>query len=852
MSQPLAEEVSSRPVAQQGLDAARPALVRSAARGVPERSFEEALAKARARIPPLWPLKHFVAVNPFLGLTDQRFEEACATMRRITGASMLMPRGYFRALLEQGRITSQDLEHAIRDAREMPGAPGDVASLLDELERAPTYPTTTVTVADVVDQAHGSRYMAVAVEEIAKWCAAYWDEGQAVWRMPWRSLPLYAAWRAAARFDRAPEVMGLEGFRDAVQMLPSDAVGTIEVVLDALGLTGPAVDAYLHRALFSVRGWAAYARYLGWYRELDGEEDEAVTQLLAIRLAWDHTLFALHDDEVFRAAWAASVDSMSTDAGPWRDAEWVTDSILQAASERAFQRELLAKLATASARTAPIATRPSVQATFCIDVRSEIFRRALETVLPGAQTIGFAGFFGFPIEYVPIGQPSGAAQCPVLLKPKFVVQEAVARADDEERTEILGLRMLRRRAAKAWKSFKISAVSSFVYVETAGLAFAAKLVGDASGLTRTVAHPSAEGLSAKVLARVRPELEPDTLAGRPTGFTTDQRIEAAESMLKAMSLTSGFARLVLLAGHGSTMVNNPHASGYDCGACGGNPGGANARVAAAVLNDPGVRAGLARRGVHIPSDTWFLGCLHDTTTDHITIFDRDEIPDPHASDVRRLEEALRRASAMARAERAPLLHLPPSADVDAAIYKRSRDWSQVRPEWGLAGNAAFIAARRERTRGLDLGGRVFLHDYDWRHDEGWRVLELIVTAPMVVASWINLQYFGSAVNQDAFGCGNKVLHNVVGTLGVLEGNGGDLRVGMPLQAVHDGNHLVHEPLRLSVFIEAPPEPIVSILRKHQGVRDLVEKGWLHLFALRGEPGGCLRYAGNGRWDETRA
>jgi uncharacterized protein YbcC (UPF0753/DUF2309 family) len=123
---------------------------------------------------------------------------------------------------------------------------------------------------------------------------------------------------------------------------------------------------------------------------------------------------------------------------------------------------------------------------------------------------------------------------------------------------------------------------------------------------------------------------------------------------------------------------------------------------------------------------------------------------------------------------------------------------------------------------------------------------------MVVASWINLQYFGSAVNQDAFGCGNKVLHNVVGTLGVLEGNGGDLRVGMPLQAVHDGNHLVHEPLRLSVFIEAPPEPIVSILRKHQGVRDLVEKGWLHLFALRGEPGGCLRYAGNGRWDETRA
>ena len=186
--------------------------------------------------------------------------------------------------------------------------------------------------------------------------------------------------------------------------------------------------------------------------------------------------------------------------------------------------------------------------------------------------------------------------------------------------------------------------------------------------------------------------------------------------------------------------------------------------------------------------------------------------------------------------------------LDTKVSARSRDWAQVRPEWGLAGNAAFIAAPRARTQGADLGGRVFLHNYDYRADRDNSTLELIMCAPMVVANWINLQYFGSTVNNAAFGSGNKVLHNVVGTFGVCLGNGGDLQPGLPLQSVHDGNRWIHEPLRLHVFLEAPRDRIGAVLARHAEVRQLVEHGWLLLFAIEDEGAMMHRYLPGDRWE----
>ncbi len=815
------------------------------------RELAPLLAKVRSRIAPLWPLRSFVAVNPFLGFSDEPFEGAVQTLKRRTGANMLMPRDYYRDLLRAGRISDADLRESLRASSDLVGAPTSVDELLAKLE-APAPARTGAsfaTVADLLDQGSAGESTRNVVEDISKWCSAYWDDGQSVWQMPWRHLRFYEAWRSAASIDRTAEVMGLRGFRQIIAELPSDPIETIAFVLDVLEVPDDLMEPYLHRALFTVKGWAAYARYLGWHAELEGEMDETVTELLAVRLAWDYALFQLNADAEFRTRWNDALWHMQSVARDEpRDPDLVVDSILQRAVEAAYRRELLSGLQPPALPR--IGKRKTLQAAFCIDVRSEVYRRALESVTPAVGTTGFAGFFGIPIEVVPLGQSEGVAQCPVLLKPKFVVKESLAGADDAEVTEVLGLRLLRRRAARAWKSFKSSAVSSFVYVETAGLAFAGKLVGDALGLTRPVTDPNTDGLPLEALPRLAPELEVGALGPRATGLSAEARVDLAEGMLRAMSMSKGFARIVMLAGHGSTTVNNPHASSYHCGACGGHPGHANARVGAAILNDPDVRAALRERGITIPNDTWFIGALHDTTTDEVTVYDGAEVPESHQTELAKVQKWLSQASALARAERSESLGVQ-GPDVDAQVIARSRDWSQVRPEWGLARNAAFIAAPRSRTAGSSLDGRVFLHDYDWRQDDQWKVLELILTAPVVVASWINLQYFGSAADPEAFGSGNKVLQNVVGTLGVLEGNGGDLRVGLPSQAVHDGRNIVHEPLRLQVVIEAPTDAIDMILDRHDKVRELVDNGWLYLIALDDQGTARMRSTG-GTWSSTSA
>ncbi|WP_309665930.1 DUF2309 domain-containing protein, partial [Tabrizicola sp.] len=697
-----------------------------------------AAANAAARaIPPLFPLAASVAVNPYLGQTGDTLAQTAARLGRVAGTPVTQPRDWYLARIADGRISDADLAEALA-ASSAENRPATLAALKAAASQPAAPPCALPSVAQLAAEVSGIDWPALANDRISAWAAGHFDTGQALWTtVP--GTQAYAAWRSFAAHDLTPEIAGLSGFAAFVADAPATAAEALAWATERLGLPNAALDTAFHSALMSLGGWSQYARYELWQAELAGGTDSDVTDLLVIRLLWDVALLAHYQSRI-GPAWVAAVAAHAEPLHP--TAAQVVDTILQEAVERAAQRNMAAAFAAPVPATSK--ARPALQAAFCIDVRSEVFRRALEGIDPGIETIGFAGFFGVFVEHRPFASDVPEARLPVLLN-STVKSCAIGRdAGAEEAARITA------RAKRAWGRFKLAAVSSFAFVEATGPIYAGKLVRDALGLGPShLPHDPA------------PQLSP--------GLDTEQKLASAEMVLRAMSMTDGFARIVLLAGHGANVTNNPHASALHCGACGGYSGEVNARLLASLLNDADVRQGLPQRGITIPQDTLFVAGLHDTTTDDVLVYDGDHPATDHAKDLTDLKGWLRAAGLVARGERALRL---PRAKTAGDVAWRSRNWAEVRPEWGLAGCRAFVAAPRSRTTARNLGGRAFLHSYDWRQDKGFGVLELILTAPVVVASWISLQYYGSTVAPAAFGGGNKLLHNVTGGMGVVEGNSG--------------------------------------------------------------------------------
>ncbi|MEM7568282.1 MAG: DUF2309 domain-containing protein [Pseudomonadota bacterium] len=774
--------------------------------------------EAGASIPPAWPLAATVAVNPFLGQAEESLATASHRLARATGVTATMDRSWYRDKLASGAVTDEDIADALKTA---PGAleaktPAGVRqAIADDAEPVSALPT----IADLAAQASGIDWPAIIADRITAWAGSYFDEGQAFWTMP-QGKSVYASWRSYALHDLTSEIVGLQGFAAHMSRAPDQARDMFIRASKTLGLDRNQAPSYFHQLLMSLGGWGQYARYKLWQSDLAGDSNDIMLDMLAIRIAWEEALFLQYEDGI-KAAWK------DAKAGHGADMEasqaQLLDALLQEACERAEQRRVAGIMAqnVPQAAPAPANERPAMQLALCIDVRSEVFRRALESLDASIETLGFAGFFGLTISHKRFASDVEEHRLPVLLNAGLSSVSGCSHDHEEDLSQ-----RYKDRAVRAWGRFKLAAVSTFAFVEAAGPMYISKLLRDAFGFAE-----------AKKAADPAPQLT--------TQLSPSEAVDAAETILNAMSLTDGFGRLVILAGHGAHVENNPHESALQCGACGGYSGEANARLLAQLLNNADVRTALEARGIHVPADTLFLGGLHSTTTDKVELFIDGHDISQHGVDIKQVKAWLAEAGKLTRIERAMRL---PGANNQNDVRARSRDWSQVRPEWGLAGCSAFIAAPRARTRGKDLGGRSFLHNYTWQQDKDFSVLELIMTAPVVVGSWISLQYFGSVTAPEIFGGGNKLLHNVIGGLGVLEGNTGPMRAGLPWQSVHDGDKLMHDPLRLTVAIEAPCEAMSDILERHPGVRALFDNRWLHLIALDDKGQFSRRYVGNLHWE----
>jgi uncharacterized protein YbcC (UPF0753/DUF2309 family) len=730
--------------------------------------------------------------------------------------------------------------------------------------------------------------------ELIRLSSGFLDQGQAQVSAPYGEKGFLRAVSQAYADGASPPraCRGVEHDMRAVFAANESAGSVIRRMLSAFGVHGDATEPLLLATALALPGWS------GMFARLERHPEEhpdgaavSLEEFLAVRLLFEvHAVkracteagipyewpalqrltpappardAVLDASLLFTLTGAARLDAAAvralddaTVSTLWTECVACTDiarrQLFQEAYERSYRTVILDAVAARRALPDDAVTteRPRGQFVFCIDEREESIRRALEEQHSGYITFGTAGFFGVAIDYMGLDDHAVAAHCPVVVTPAHEVHEQPVYT-------ARGRHALRQRVRDRWLGWeRRAAVASRTLTGGAGLSF---LLGPISGL-KTLARVAAPRSSLQWGQRLVSRLAPVpstrlsafrvddsariTDGGKPVGFSLDESIDRVTAVLTNLGLVRDFAPIIVFLGHGSTSLNNPHESAHDCGACGGRRGGANARVFADMANRPDVREGVRRRGINIPNDTWFVGALHDTASDSVRYYDLETLPTSLVSAFEEVYGALevaRREDALERSRRfddAPLDLTPEAALLH--VEARSSHLAQPRPEYGHCTNAICIVGRRQLTRGLHLDRRAFLVSYDPAVDENDKVLERILAAVGPVGAGISLEYYFSSVDNETFGCGTKLPHNVTGLIGVMNGHQSDLRTGLPRQMVE-----IHEPMRLLLIVDASPESLLTVASRQAEVAELVTKQWIQLVAVHPDTGAMSLFQDGG-------
>lgn len=799
----------------------------SAADPVDDDTVEQLVRSAASLCAPAWPLRTFVAANPMAGLERFTFNDAASIAADYMGAQSYLPLRTYASLYDVGTISESALRASLADHTSGSGLNLDDSAI-------------TAWIDQLLSRAHEESEMLahnteganrVSCEHAAIWCQQAWSSATDLATPgPW------TLWRRAAQTRAYEKSVSVPGLAKRVAVLPEDATAALGALLSASGL--PRAQWFNHVAglLLQAPGWAAHA---AWRARQVGTS-EPLIELVALRAALDLIVNTEPTTVPTSAIPNSGFGTAVAQAGADRFGD---QTVWQAALELSYRNPLLSQISQrASSPVSASATTASAQFVFCIDVRSGPIREQIEHANGSYQTYGFAGFFGAPIRYE---QAPGIDfdQCPVLINPTVTIKEIPTSPRTREAMRV------------SLEAASTAPLTPLLIAEAGGAFFGLASALQTISTTRWNRFTSAWG--ARQARWGRQDLghanHPEADSGLPVGLSVAAKTDLAASALSAIGLVDNFAPLLIICGHGSTTENNAYAAGYDCGACGGNAGTVNARVLAEAINHPDVRAHLALRGIHIPDETVAIAAVHDTTTDSIEL-------DPEVARTAAMEalaEDLTRASERAVSRRLPNLpahRSPGSAGSNVAAAKqRANDWAQPFPEWGLASNAVFIIGPRWLTSGINLDGRAFLHSYDPTLDSDNSTLNLLLTAPAVVTQWINSQYYFSTVDPDCFGAGDKTTHNVVGDVAVLTGAHGDLRTGLPWQAVFREQpgtgeaQLTHIPLRITIVVWAEQTAILDVLNANADVAQLFTNQWAHLVAIDPATGGAAELGHNLQW-----
>jgi uncharacterized protein YbcC (UPF0753/DUF2309 family) len=731
---------------------------------------------------------------------------------------------------------------------------------------------------DLLLAAGGRDLDAVVDPLLIRTSAAFLDQGIAHASMPAREQGFYRSFLAIYGARALPWIEGR--FRALRQLVASELAArrtereSVVSSLEALGVSAVEWEPFLVRTALVLRGWA------GMMRQIELRPDRVpviappatLAGFLAVRLLLERAALGPLAREVGYRGELAELRPWLRERLPApprpsdRDLAWPLFNLAQllgttpaaiAACSSAEIRDVLEEIDRfgelerrrllhsayelrfrqrvydAIGSHAPRPTEdPPFQAVFCLDERSESLRRHLEEVEPACETLGAAGFFGVAMYYKGAEDAQPRPLCPVVMKPEHEVVEVPFAV-----TNLAHLRQRFGQLVARWS--RGMTIGSLTMVRgtlvTAGLGALATIP-----LVVRVLFPRVAGrLREETLELVQAPAgrlaldrrdEPPAL-GRVSGFSKEEMAEIVARALRELGIADRLADLVLVVGHGSSSLNNPHESAYDCGACGGSRGGPNARAFAQMANDPSVRELLrAKWSIEIDDRVCFVGAEHNTASDEIRYFDRDRIPPAASARFAAAVAALEAARARDAHERTRRFDaIPPWFPARLALAHvegRADDLAQPRPEYGHSTNAFCVIGRRERTRGLFFDRRAFLASYDPTSDEDGAILARLLSAIVPVVVGINLEYYFGRVDPFGYGCGTKLPHNVTALLGVMEGHASDLRTGLPWQTVD-----MHEPVRLTIVIETDGEKLRRVLDSLPAVRRLVDNRWFYCAAL---------------------
>lgn len=785
-----------------------------------------ALHQLAHHLPAQAPLKDFIHHNTLHAFQHLPFFEGLALAHTALGYQVTLPLEEYRRRYAEGLILPQVLERVVHEAH--PDAPQQWLERLLHQTYPPEPPPRIGRLRSAWKQHYRLDLDARTHGTLFRLLNSYLDQGISIWRFPVTDRGFLDAIRELERNSRI-SLFRTQRVRHLLAGRPSIASLLGILVGDSRHYTH-----YLYDQQFAHPGWSGMVATI-----------EAQPQTLL-----DRRQISLHDlivfeclleidalDAEFPKGWPPLAQRLMQQPaelfGPVAPTELQhVLALWQLALEWSYYDQVLAGLQQAPADAAPVA--PSFQALFCIDDRECSLRRHLEALDPHAQTFGTPGFFGVDTYYQPEGGQFVEKVCPAPVTPRHLIRDVPNGADTRQRRKDLHF----HRSHHALHS-------GFLITQVLGVWSALRLAFDIfRPSSRPAAASSFQHMHTSHALSVAHEGGAPTAAGLQVGYTVAEMAYRVETVLKSVGLAEAFAPLVYVIGHGSSSMNNPHYAAYDCGACSGRAGSVNARALSEMANRADVRALLADRGLRIPEATQSVGALHDTTRDEIQFFDVGQLTSDNLArhqQHRRLFDRALMLNARERARRFELVNShQPLEQIHARVKRRSISLFEPRPELNHATNALCIVGRRALTRHLFLDRRAFLNSYDASLDPEGSYLLNILKACAPVCGGINLEYYFSRVDNAKLGAGTKLPHNVMGLIGVANGNDGDLRPGLPSQMIE-----VHDPLRLLIVVEHEPDVVLEVIQRHAPTYEWFANGWVNLACVTPDTRRCYVFAEGG-------